>query len=342
MMRDLALFREFELVPEGLFIEHGRHRKNEFWLPDQPSDYYRRHQVIHEATHCFMTFMPDSMGPVWYMEGIAECFGSHRLDRDNRATFLVMPTSHREFLGFDRITTIREEVAQGKPLTIPEIFEFQAAEFRSVHYYAWSWALSEFLDQTPRYHERFQKLGRLLPRTAFVRVFDELFADDQRELATEWTLFATNLMYGYDCARAAINFQPGKRLDTETTIQIEADRGWQSSGVLVEQGHTYQITATGQFSVAQDPKPWVSEPQGITFRYFDGQPVGLLMGCVRTEEGPAGGADESMLRQFEIGRGRQFQSPVTGTLYLRLNDAWNSLHDNRGHVSVRIQAGDTN
>lgn len=338
MMRDMALFREFGLVPDELFIEHGRHRRNEFWLPDQPSDYYRRHQVIHEATHCYMTFLPDSMGPVWYMEGMAEYFGSHKLDRENRATFRVMPTTKREFARFDRITKIRDDVAQGKRLTIASIFAFQPAEFRSEHYYAWSWALAIFLDQTPRYRERFQKLARLMPRSSFPQTFNELYESDQRELATEWALFATNLMYGYDPIRAAIDFQPGTVLMPQRTVQVEADRGWQSSGVLVEKGQTYQISATGQFTLANDPKPWVSEPQGISFRYFEGRPIGMLLGCLRTEERSADGDEESMLHVFSIGRTHEFQAPLTGTLYLRLNDAWNSLNDNSGNASVSIRA----
>ena len=285
-----------------------------------------------------MTFVPDSTEPVWYMEGMAEYFGTHKLDRENRATFRVMPTSEREFSRFDRIGKIREEVAQGKRLTIPTIFAFQAAEFRSERHYAWSWALSIFLDQTPRYRERFQKLGRLESRSKFVRTFNEQFESDQRELATEWALFATNLMYGYDTVRAAIDFRPGTALTAERTVEIETDRGWQSSGVLVEKDQVYRISATGRFTLADDPKPWVSEPQGITFRYFDARPIGMLLGCLRSEEGPAGGDDESMLRAFSIGHAHEFQAPVTGTLYLRLNDAWNSLHDNRGSANVSIRA----
>ena len=338
LMRDMALFRELSLVPEELFIEHGRNLRNEFWMRDQKFDYYREHLLIHESTHCFMTFLPDSMGPVWYMEGMAEYFGSHRLDAERRATFRVMPTSEREFAGFARIMTIREEVAQGKFLSIPVIRALKPAEFLSVHHYAWSWALCIFLDQTPRYQERFQTLGRLYQGSQFARMFDQSFAGDQRDLATEWALFAGNLMYGYDTARAAIDFRTGSELKDERTVQIEANRGWQSSGILVEKGRVYKIAATGRFTLADQPKPWVSEPQGISFRYFDGRPIGTLMGCLRTEEGSTGGENESMLGNFAIGREHEFHAPATGTLYLRLNDAWNSLHDNNGHADVTIQS----
>ena len=189
-------------------------------------------------------------------------------------------------------------------------------------------------------------MARFTQGTQFPRVFAETFDRDRRDLATEWSLFSNNLRYGYDIARAAIEFQIGELLNDECLnriAQVEANRGWQSSHVLVEEGQTYEVAATGRFTLAnavQEAKPWESEPQGITFRYFDGRPLGMLLGCLRTEAGPAGGADDPMLNTIALGSGRTFQAPVSGTLYLRLNDAWNSLHDNQGHVTVTVSRVD--
>ena len=127
------------------------------------------------------------------------------------------------------------------------------------------------------------------------------------------------------CCRGADGHVPGRY------------RGWQPSGVLLEAGQTYEITATGRFTLAELPKPWESEPGGISFRYFDGRPLGTLLGCLRTEEGPVGEIDDPMLNVIVLGSQRSFIAPVTGTLYLRLNDAWNSLGDNRGHATVIIR-----
>ena len=44
-----------------------------------------------------------------------------------------------------------------------------------------------------------------------------------------------------------------------------------------------------------------------------------------------------MLKLITLGKQQRFQAPVSGTLYLRLNDAWNSLSDNRGEVRVNIR-----
>ena len=56
IMADRRLFRETGLLPEDLpGFYHGRHRGAEFWMNDQEYDYYLRHLMLHEATHCFMT-----------------------------------------------------------------------------------------------------------------------------------------------------------------------------------------------------------------------------------------------------------------------------------------------
>ncbi len=340
LMRDMALFREFGLMPQEILIEHGRHRRNEFWMRDQSFDYYLRHLLIHEATHCFMTYMPDVNVPVWYLEGMAEYFGAHQINGAKRPSFRVMPNRPNEFAGFGRIITIQEDIAANKRQSIEAIFAFRPVDFLTTHHYGWSWALCAFLDGNPRYHERFQKLSRSTQGTQFQRMFVELFGSDLRELNTEWVLFASNLQYGYDLERSAINFEAGAPLSDdqpETSRQIDAGRGWQSSGVRLEQGSSYEISATGRFSLGEQPKPWISEPQGITFRYFNATPLGMLVGCLRTDEGFAGEFEESMLRVVTLGAIREFNPPVSGTLYLRLNDAWNSLDDNRGHATVTIR-----
>ncbi len=340
LIRDLALFRELGLVPEELVPEHGRHLRNEFWMREQAYDYYRRHLLIHEATHCYMTFQAGFQAPVWYLEGMAEYFAAHHLDQDHRASFGVMPTSPGAFAGFGRIPLIREDVATNNARSISSICAFQPREFNTTQHYAWSWALCLFLDQTPRYHKRFQALSGLTQGTQFPQMFLELFRSDERDLTTEWTLFSFNLQYGYDMVRAAIDFRPGTLLTAdqpERLQRVAADRGWQSSEVRLESGEKYEVVATGQFVLGNQPKPWVSEPQGITFRYFDKHPIGTLLGCIRTEEGAVGGANEPMLQVIPLGRGREFEASATGTLYLRLNEAWNSLHDNQGHATVVIR-----
>lgn len=353
VMRDMALFRGLGLIPDDLTFDHGSHLQNEFWMREQEFEYYRRHLLIHEATHCFMTYMPGVDAPRWYLEGMAEYFGAHRVLQEltavsddsktaTKAEFRVMPTSAAEFPGFGRISIIRKACSQNMARTIPSVLGLKSREFISPEPYAWSWALCAFLDGTPRYRDRFRRLGAFTQSGQFAGEFFRSFEPDDRDLTTEWKIFVTNIQYGYDTSRAAIDFDVGTSLtteETERTTEIVADRGWQSSHTLLHSGNTYTITATGRFTLTEaggESKAWESEPQGISFRYFNGQPLGKLLGCIRPEEGPAEISDQIMMNSFPIGDELQFTAPVSGTLYLRVNDVWNSLADNRGTIKVKV------
>lgn len=339
LIGDEKRFRETGLIPENLPpIEHGRHRRNEFWLREQPYDYYRRHLLIHEATHCFMMFMPENRVPVWYLEGMAEMFGTHRQRTDGTWQFGVMPTSPEEFAGFGRITLLRQKVVADSARTLPKVFDYAAEEFLDPEPYAWSWAACWFLDQHPRYSARFRELSKNQQPRAFASVLETLMNEGGRYLATEWLLFIRNVQYGYDVPRAAIIFEPGMPLkgNESRSVEIAADRGWQSTRCLLDAGKKYRITATGQFTLAQHPKPWVSEADGISFRFFRGVPLGKLLACVREEDGPTDHGDETMLKITSVGSDGTITAPVAGTLYLRLNDSWSELADNTGKVAVTI------
>lgn len=340
LIGDDKLFREAGLIPEDLPpFEHGRHRRNEFWIREQKYDYYRRHLLIHEVTHCVTTYLPDTNAPVWYFEGIAEVFGTHRLHEDGALEWGVMPDTAENFAGLGRITLLRQDYADCKILSLAQVQALPVDVFSKPEPYAWSWALCHFLARHPRYRERFREAGRHLQGREFIPWLASQFAADARDLNTEWALFTLNLQYGYDLPRSVIEFATGAPLvenEEPRTVSVTADRGWQSSKVLLEAGQEYEVSATGRFTLADDPRPWVSEPQGISIRYFDGYPLGQLLACIRREEVDASD-DESMMKVLPIGRSRRFAAPITGTLYLRLNDSWSELADNRGASEVTIR-----
>src|SRR5207237_7879020 len=70
---DKERFRRAGVLPETLpEFSHGYSYGYELWMNEQPSDYYRRHLLLHEGTHGFMNTVLGSCGPPWYMEGTAE------------------------------------------------------------------------------------------------------------------------------------------------------------------------------------------------------------------------------------------------------------------------------
>ena len=343
IMRDRDRFRAAGMLPEDVEdFAHGRHRDYEFWMNDQEYDYYRRHLMIHEGTHCFMMIMPATVRPpLWYLEGMAELFGTHRVDAEGRAEFGVMPDDPHHFVGFGRIDMIARAIADGEYRSVKGMTELSANDFiaRKDRPYAWSWAFCKFLDTHPRYRERFRELSHYLTSQAFYRHLQTAFTTDMAALWIEWELFAHNLCYGYDIERAAIDFVEGVSLDPggQVTIDVNADAGWQSSVVRVEAGQTYRIEATGQTTLADDPRPWISEPQGITIEYASGKPIGRLVAAIQSETPPDAEGNGSLRKVLDVGRGTTLTPAVSGTLYFRVNDNWGSLANNNGAYSVTIR-----
>lgn len=342
IMRDKDRFRAAGMLPEEALrtLEHGLHRGAEFWMNEQEYDYYRRHLMIHEGTHCFMTVMPDVRLPLWYLEGMAELFGTHRLNADGTVEFRVMPDDPRDYVGFGRVEMIHEELADGKPRSVAGVLGLSLEEFAESRTapYAWSWAFCKFLDAHPRYTHRFRDLGRHLEGDQFNLLLESTFEADWSILAVEWDHFAHTLAYGYDIARSAIDFQRGAPLSgpDPATVELRSDVGWQPSGVWLESGETYAVAVDGEVVLANEPRPWISEPQGVSIEYAGGRPIGRVVAAIQSDQPPADDGTGSLLETIDVGRSVVFSPRVSGTLYLRVNDAWNRLADNSGTYRVTI------
>lgn len=344
LMRDRGLFLDQGLLPEDLIeFEHGRHRGYRFWMAEQKYDYYRRHLLLHEATHCYMLIVPRlQRPPLFYLEGIPELFGAHELSPQGEVTFGVVPRDPHESVGFGRIEMIQRAFAQGAGKSLDGVLALSAEDFArsKSEPYAWSWALCCFLDTHPRYRERFRRLALIPDGQEFRRAWDRLFAPDAVPLRTEWNLFARTLVYGYDIERSAIDFRPGAPLPPggRATLAVDSARGWQSSGVLLEAGKEYRLTAAGEVTLADVPKPWISQPSGVTVRYAGGYPIGRLLGWVDVSSTGRGGPVEEPPQWLDLGEQATLRPTAEGTLYLRVNDAWSSLGDNRGRYQATIEA----
>jgi len=162
------------------------------------------------------------------------------------------------------------------------------------------------------------------------------FRDDGQQLWREWQWFIVNIDYGYDVPREAIQHKPVAPLTANgVTVQIAADRGWQSTGVRIESTQKTRITANGRYQLGTQPKIWWSEPNGVTIRYHRGRPLGILLGAVVDESDPQA-SDNGFLSAVPIGTGMELTPPLGGTLYLRINDSPGELSDNQGLAEVRI------
>jgi hypothetical protein len=155
----------------------------------------------------------------------------------------------------------------------------------------------------------------------------------------EWQVFIGELSHGYDFARTRLDFSratttPGTAMPVK--LRVAADRGWQNTKLRLEGGKRYKLSASGQFTLATDPKPWITEPDGVTIRYHRGLPLGILLAVVRPDETVQG--PSPFFKPVAVGSGATFEPKQTGTLYLRINDFAGELADNGGAAEVEIAA----
>lgn len=341
IMSDQALFREAGILTDDIRIYlEGVFRKQVFWMNDQPIDYNRRHLMVHEGTHCFTFAFPNPTNrQIWYSEGMADLFRAHATEVSGISRFRVFPTDRKSFPGLGPSPVIEERQKKG-PRRVEDVTRLTANDFSGYDAYAWAWLLCAFLDGHPKYRERFRNIGQLVVGRGNATLdLRETYKSGWAEMAEEWLVFAGNVCYGYDIERTMLDLRPGRSLTTasdKNEIDIAANRGWQSSGILVEQGKTYRIAAEGKCVLATVPKPWESEPQGISFRYHAGQPLGKLVATIRSPSLSETSPYTTMLHVVPVGRETQFTPQVSGTLYFRVNDFWNELGDNTGSYSVAV------
>jgi len=360
LMEDEARFVRAGLMPKELPpFEHGFSWNDALWIRRQPSDYYSRHLLLHEGTHGLMNTLLGGCGPTWYMEGMAEYLGTHRW-RDGRLELGYMPKSRDEAPGWGRVRLIQDAVAQHKTLRLPEVIELNPVGRRENEFYAWCWAAVFLLDRDPRFQERFRQLIPLVQRPDFNQQFRRLFESDWDQLCRQWQIMTVDLEYGYDPVRCAVDFAPGSyspRPAEGKTIRIDAARGWQNTGLRLEAGASYRITASGRYQVANPfsprplagegpggrasedpgkPKIWWGEPGGVSIRYYRGQPLGVLLAAVLPDRtGPDGDAAPS--RPSVVGLDATLAPERTGTLFLKINESAGELSDNAGELRVEVR-----
>ncbi len=84
-------------------------------------------------------------------------------------------------------------------------------------------------------------------------------------------------------------------------------------------------------------KPWPCEPGGVTIEYYDGRPLGILLGAIDSRDKPSANAAPSFFEPIAIGLHATLKPTASGTLYLRINDSAAALDNNRGTLTVSIE-----
>lgn len=262
----------------------------------------------HEAVHAFCHQNFGRTGPTWYAEGMAE-LGRFWREKEE---------------GVQIDLPILQYLKTTKPKELADITSSSEKTGDSWQNYSWRWALCHLLSTNPNYAARFKPLGMSLLNDQ-KSDFDEVYGSMLKEIEFEYHFFLQHVDQGFRCDLCAWDWKSKpQRLRGSNPLQakITANKGWQTSRVMLKRGDRVSVTASGEWSVEKGaPK---LGPDGTD----DG--VGCLTGILFD--------DYKLSDPFHLGKECNYEAQRDGVLFLRCADDWNRLHDNLGTVTVKLKA----
>jgi hypothetical protein len=223
---------------------------------------------------------------------------------------------------------------------LSEILAFPDMRQRRMDRYCWSWAAVYFFDHHPEHGENFRSLyrGELDYSLAASNQLKDLLEEDWKKVTIQWRCYLDDLDFGYS-PRLMLQWgdkelQPMKIGDTRQ-VSIQANRGWQSTGIVLEAGEAISIKATGSVEVKQlaDGQIWRSPPRGISVEYNRGQRLGALIGVLAPLDAEQ---PSEIWGRVLIGAQSTLRATQRSCLLLRVNDSAAGVNDNSGAFSVDL------
>lgn len=326
-------------IPKNLpTFRYGFQYQDQVWVTEQPSQYYRRHLLLHEGTHWFMNRKYTNHGPPWLMEGTAEWLGTHRWDGQH-LELGVIPQTKDEVPYWGRITLIQQQLSEGIAPSLETILRYNSTAHQDVEAYAWSWAAVLFLRNHPRTAKSFELLLKqsMTPDERVTRWLFKRLESSWPEIHTEWNAMLTELEYGYNPERGFLQLSKVTApLDTPAQATIDPSKTWQSAGVKVSAGQKIHVKCDGEFVVGASTKPWKSEPAGLTLEYYRGEPLGKVMLTV-VASSPGEPDFSQPVSTIPIGKEHTIVAKQDGEVFLRINESNLGLSDNQGTLQVVIE-----
>ena len=333
-------FAQGGLIPAQLpNFRFGFAMDNNIWVVAQKSEYYTRHLLLHEGVHALAFDRFNGAGPSWFMEGSAELLSVHT-GKGDRVKINQVPTDRELVSDWGRFTLLNARRKQSGIPSLATVLNYPRDMKSDVESYGWSWAAVMLLSAYPEYQTAFQKSARNGSDMTggFNLQLRQTIDRDWPILNARWRLMCHNLDYGFDWQREQVKISMADKLwDRQTlTTTINANQGWQSVGPRFGPGMKITIRPDGQVTLANTPKPWVSEPPGVTIRYYRGKPLGQLQlvqlaNLTPTEQFHAD------LKVQSIEQSTTIQIKQHCWLLLRVNDFPGELGDNSGGYQVTIQ-----
>lgn len=268
----------------------------------------------HEAVHAYCGQTFGRTGPVWYSEGMAEMGQYWRKDD-------ASVSAEPYVIGYLR---------QSEPKSLNEIVNGEEWSGDSWENYAWRWALCHLLANNTNYASRFRPLGLGLLMNQDVS-FEQTYGDMAKEISFEYRQFLKHLEPGHRVDLCSWDWKAKFKLVKSaniSTAKVEAGRGWQASRLILIKGEEYEYSASGTWSMSKNTPAVDADGEA------DG--TGKLVGAVLTDAN----GDYALGEPFELGKFGSFAAPEDGNLYLRCQDGWAELADNRGSLTVKLKLKD--
>jgi hypothetical protein len=342
LMRARERFAASGDLPDNIpNFPYGFQWGNRLWVSEQDTQYYNRHLLLHEGTHWFMARKYGANGPPWLMEGLAEWYGTHRWDGET-LEMGVIPSSKYEVPGWGRISLIREQLDGGIAPSLETVLRFGPTAHQHAEAYAWSWAIVVFLKHHSDTSGAFRGLmkQKMQPDLTQTRWLFRRLRLQWPAVRSSWNLFLTDLDYGFQLETPLASLSTKGKPDAperpeRAELKVAAKASWQASGVFVERGDQFNLRATGQSILAQEPGPWVSHPDGVTLEYHGGQPVGQLQ-CAIVNQLPDEPTAAEAIVPIPIGTEMLLRAQEAGELLFRINEPNALLLDNAGGYTVEL------
>ena len=335
LMLDRNRFKQAGLIPKEVpEFPYGWQYGDQMWVVEQPSTYYRRHLVLHEGTHWFMFRKYGFYDTPWLTEGVAEFFGTHRW-QGSALSMGIIPSNREEVPFWGRIKLVRDQCADGLAPSIEEILCYNNTAHQRVDAYAWSWALTIFLMNHPDTEKVFEALLRqpAMNSREVDRWLRSRLTGKLPRIRAAWRAFVSEMDYGYTTNHGMLQLtDKPESLKEEVKLSVQANQSWQASGRMVQAQQTVHISANGQFSVADQPKPWKCTPAGVTLEYYRGQPLGKLMMVVMQPEQEEIATE--LIDSIPVGDELDYQATSSGEIFFRINESAGSLADNSGVLHI--------
>ncbi len=339
LIEDRERFRQTGELPPGRNFPFGFASGEKVWVMRQPSDYYTRHLLLHEGAHAVQIHLFGGTGPSWYAEGMAELLGVHRGHGSSVRVGIVPPT--REAVPYwGRFKLMAAARQAGNVPTLETVLGYPLDLRSDVESYGWSWAAVSLLTQYQTYRPIALRAARNGNdhAAAFTRALKQPLDSVWPIVQARWRVLTATMDYGFDWQRERVDLAISDRLWSGAALQlsVRADRGWQSAGVRFPPGASVSISATGRCTLADEPKPWISEPPGVTIRFANDRPLGQLLVAVV----PNQTIETDRLEPLEVHAvdpRRELQIKRHSWLLFRINDDLGDLGNNRAGYQVTLQ-----